>query len=943
MASGGASISLNPSSGRCGTTVHVIGHGWIAYDYVHIYSNLEGQTNQANPDINGYFDIPISVPTGITNPYIITAFSYTDLSSSTKTFTISGEPPPTTTPPPTTAPPPTTTTEPASMNISPGSGPPGTTIAITGIGFGPTNTAVTLTSTWGSSTSTVTTSSSGNFSALIVVPTVTPQTYEITATSGSGSATRIFTVTPLSTFILSAYSGFVGDSVSIIGTGFSPGTDVSIFMDSSPAVLASLTPTASGTLNGTITIPASSRGNHAISTSVSGVPIQLFAVNSRIILNPVAGGVGDIVTVTGSGFNAGPVNNVTISWDSSDLTTSPATVNTDANGTFSCIFTVPSVTQGSHTVKAADSGGNATAAFSIVPKITLTPPNGVFGDKVVISGSGFSGNQPIALTIDGNPIAVTPSPLTSGANGSIDNVSFDIPAIAGGIHTVRASDQDGHFCEATLTVSPKISVTPASGTVGTQITVTGNGFVPGAVSLTWDNAAFDSPISTIASNTGVINVTFVAPASAKIPSPGHVITASDTAGNQSSGNFIILPKIMLSSSAGTYGDTITCTLTGFTPNTVISTSLISGDTTRVIETNPATVQTDANGNATATFILPEVYNGNWTVQASDGVETSAKATLAVGQKLTLDTDTGAAGDTVTAKGTGFSANTVITLTYKGIVLDTIPSGISSDTNGSFTCQFIVPPTTSGTLIVAASDGFSVSTLNFTAIAKATINKATTELNQGFVGMEITISGTGFEPNALVTLSSESETITQVYTDDNGCFTASFKFPIALSGPHTITAYDGTTTKDFAFFMDSIAPEAPQLVLPSDKLKPKQPVPFNWQGVTDPSGVIYTLQISQDPDFGTLVLEKTGLTAESYTMAATEQLKRAGSKTPYYWRVRATDQAGNVGPWSVAYTFTIGLILPSWMIYVWIGLGILAAFFFGLWIGHRGVYARYLYQ
>jgi hypothetical protein len=561
---------------------------------------------------------------------------------------------------------------------------------------------------------------------------------------------------------------------------------------------------------------------------------------------------------------------------------------------------------------------------------------------VVASGKGFSGNQAVALTIDGNAIPGIPSPLTSGQNGSI-SISFDIPALAGGAHTVRASDQDGHFCEATLTISPKITITPASGTVGSQITITGNGFVPGAVTVTWDGAALASPVSTIASTTGIINVTFAAPVSFKMPAPGHVITASDTAGNQSSGNFSILPKITLNSATGTYGDTIAWTLTGFTPNAVISTRIISGDTTHVIETNPSTVQTDANGNATATFVLPEVYNGTWNVQASDGGETSANATLAVGQKLTLDTDTGAAGDTVTAKGTGFAANTGITLTYNGAVLVTIPSGISTDENGSFMCQFVVPPTPSGPMIVTASDGSNVSTMSFTATAKAIVNKSTNELNQGFAGMEMTISGTGFEPNALVTLSCESETATQVSTDANGCFTASFKFPVALPGPHTITACDGTTTKDFAFFMDSIAPAVPQLVLPPDKLKPKQPVPFSWQAVTDPSGVTYTLQISQDPNFGTLILEKTGLTAETYTMAATEQLKRAGSNTPYYWRVRATDQAGNVGPWSVANTFTIGLIWPSWMIYVWIGLGILSAFLFGLWIGHRGVYARYLYQ
>jgi hypothetical protein len=244
--------------------------------------------------------------------------------------------------------------------------------------------------------------------------------------------------------------------------------------------------------------------------------------------------------------------------------------------------------------------------------------------------------------------------------------------------------------------------------------------------------------------------------------------------------------------------------------------------------------------------------------------------------------------------------------------------------------------------VTASDGTNSATASFIATAKATINTVTNQATPGFVGQDITVSGTGFAANGVITVTFESAPVTVAIgqADSSGTFTASFKVPAAPSGPHTIHVSDGTTTKDFSFFMDSTPPAAPKLLLPADKFKPKQPIPFTWTAVTDPSGVTYTLQISQDPSFATVPLEKTGLTTAQYLMTTAEKLKSSGSKTPYYWRVKATDLAGNVGAWSTANTFSIGFIWPSWIIYVWGGIAIVIALILGIWIGRRMAFQSY---
>jgi len=130
------------------------------------------------------------------------------------------------------------------------------------------------------------------------------------------------------------------------------------------------------------------------------------------------------------------------------------------------------------------------------------------------------------------------------------------------------------------------------------------------------------------------------------------------------------------------------------------------------------------------------------------------------------------------------------------------------------------------------------------------------------------------------------------------------------------------------------------VTPITSSKPGQPVAFTWKAVTDSSGVSYTIEISQDQSFATLILEHTGLATATYTMTSAEKLKTAGAKTPYYWRVQATDAAGNVSGWSTANTFTIGFMWPSWIIYVWAALGIIIALIIGLWLGRRMAYQSY---
>jgi PGF-pre-PGF domain-containing protein len=82
--------------------------------------------------------------------------------------------------------------------------------------------------------------------------------------------------------------------------------------------------------------------------------------------------------------------------------------------------------------------------------------------------------------------------------------------------------------------------------------------------------------------------------------------------------------------------------------------------------------------------------------------------------------------------------------------------------------------------------------------------------------------------------------------------------------------------------------------------------FDWSGATGLSGVTYELVISSDPDFNSIVLRKTGLNNNTYTLSSTESLPTDA----YWWRVRAVNNAGLPSDWTSARALVISSTSPA---------------------------------
>ena len=336
-----------------------------------------------------------------------------------------------------------------------------------------------------------------------------------------------------------------------------------------------------------------------------------------------------------------------------------------------------------------------------------------------------------------------------------------------------------------------------------------------------------------------------------------------------------------------------------------------------------------------TIIIPPSTAGDHTIKViGEDSGNELEAVFTVEPEITISPTSGGVETTVTVDGTGFGYKSDVTIYLD----DTEVTTETTDRYGSFEATFNVPAIESDTYDLEAWDeDDNLDIVEFTIIAtSANLNPTT-----GNVGTELTATGTGYAAGGTVTIKYDTTKIATATVKDDGAFSATFKVPASNYGEHTIAVSDDTTTKQFTFTMESTAPRVPVPFKPEMDIKAESPVYFDWEDVTDPSGVTYTLQIATDEDFSkdSIVLEKTELTDSEYTITEEEKLKSVSKKAPYYWYVRAVDGTSSKSEWSGTGSFYVGFSfdLSQSTIYVLFGIGAFLFGIFGFWLGRKTSY------
>ncbi|MBI4498910.1 MAG: IPT/TIG domain-containing protein, partial [Chloroflexi bacterium] len=423
------------------------------------------------------------------------------------------------------------------FNVSPLRGGPGTSVGVSGVGFGGDE-AVAFTfdgAPLPTVPQTVTTDCCGNFGRLWLfrVPEGTAAgMHTIRAAGLNTGRVAEFPFEVVSSFIrLDPMRGWENLPVTVNGVGFQAGEAVSFQFDGNTVgtLPATVTVQADGTFTARFTTgglglntfhTVSATGSASTKTASAGFVVP----SPALVLSPTSAPAGATVTITRS-FNWASNEPLRFTFDGALLATEPATVtaNVCCWGFNNVTFLVPPETApGTHQLEVTglSSGARATFAFLVTPSgvttaIALTPSTGPAGSQVTVTGTNFSLVDTTAtITFDGASVPTTPSTVavTDGALSA----SFVVPTgAAPGNHTVCVTGNPAgdRSCALYTVVAGFITLSPPSGPPGATVTVSGGNFLPADTSatLTFDGVAIATTPSVITVSGGSFTASFRIP------------------------------------------------------------------------------------------------------------------------------------------------------------------------------------------------------------------------------------------------------------------------------------------------------------------------------------------------------------------------------------------------------------------------------------------------
>jgi len=336
------------------------------------------------------------------------------------------------------------------------------------------------------------------------------------------------------------------------------------------------------------------------------IAFAIFTVDStgEITLDPDEGTVGTEVEITGEGFNE-EEEDITVEYDGDDIDIESGDDETDDDGEFTCTIIIPESTADDHTITVIgeDSAIEASAEFTMEPKVTITPESGTTGDTITVSGTGFGDRLDFSIFFDDDEVVEDEE---TNRKGSFE-VTFAVPPLAQGSYDIEAEDEDNNSDKVEFTITAStISLNPTSGKAGDEVTLSGTGFPASKpITITFDNTIMD----TVASDEqGKFKATFTVPVRTK----GTYAVKADDGTNILTDGFSIGTDATISPKTGHVGTEITVSGVGFVAG---KTATITYDGDQVV-TTPQPVTVNPDGNFSATFNVPASTSGEHIIKAT---------------------------------------------------------------------------------------------------------------------------------------------------------------------------------------------------------------------------------------------------------------------------------------------------------------------------------------
>ena len=439
--------SISPASGTAGTNVTVNGAGFTAGSTVKF-----GSVAATNVNVVGTTQFTATAPAGTgTVDVLVTTAGQTSARSANDQFSY------------------VTGTGPNVTSISPTSGPPGTSVTITGTGF----TAASKVTFAGVAATGVSVVNSTQITATAPAGTglVDVQVTVARVASSKSAADQFTYAVPTVTSISPATGPATGGTaVTINGTGFSSASKVQFgTMRATKVAFVSatqLTATSPAGI-GVVDVQVSTAG--LTSSTTAGDQFTYASTGPTVTgIDPASGPAGTTVTITGTNFT----NKTTVKFG--NLTATPVTFVNDTT------LKVPApASKGTVDVQVTAAGQvSATSAADqftyTAPTVTSIAPTtgpGTGGTLVTISGTGFAATSTVKFgtTAATKVTFVNAARLTATSPAGSGVVDVQVTT-AGTTSDVSNNDQ---FTYTSPTVT---SISPASGPTGRMVTIKGTGF-----------------------------------------------------------------------------------------------------------------------------------------------------------------------------------------------------------------------------------------------------------------------------------------------------------------------------------------------------------------------------------------------------------------------------------------------------------------------------------
>jgi hypothetical protein len=363
----------------------------------------------------------------------------------------------------------------------------------------------------------------GAFQATFPVPTMQRGTYLLHLAAATVVPDVSFAITPKLT--LAPTSGYVGNAVTMSGTGFTAGTIAAntVTLGGKSVTHAAITVAADGTLPATtFNVPAVSGGGQKLDVVVQGTTFTgaftinplVTAVNDIHLTNNAltetsnAGNAGDPLKILGTGFLAGET--VTVKFGTNAATITSGGVPT-AVGALDLRILVPEIAAGTYKINVTGTTVKNTATYATsftinalgtTPSIVINlsakgvmgpvegqAPSGYVGDSITVKGTGFlAGEAVTAVTYDGTAVVSTPvAPFIANVYG-VFTATFTVPLSVRGNHLIDVT-ATSNPSPRTYDIASKITLNPLSATVNGTVKVSGSGYATGEtpVDLNWDS------------------------------------------------------------------------------------------------------------------------------------------------------------------------------------------------------------------------------------------------------------------------------------------------------------------------------------------------------------------------------------------------------------------------------------------------------------------------